>query len=311
MTKMTKTLTDKDKFSIIEHMRNQPMFFDSSNTNYKLSKKVKERKLETFAKSLSGELSGEDVLKMFNQLKGQYRTYRKTYMNSASGIDGQTRYWKFFEAMKFLNDYIDAVEVPKSVDQSHFKAKSPPNWEHQFEQCSKSSVFVCGNCKVFKSTENDAGGRLHLHTHECFSGAKPVLDLQDDTNSISTEVYGLDDDDSDDTLKAKKLPTPHAKRPESSKKSEQNKKMKLNSKDERTLNASLIGALDRVGSRHINQQNRSSNELYCDGLLIKLNRIYDPNKHGEDSERYFELEDIKSTIDKTINDWLRTHHNSS
>ena len=49
---------------------------------------------------------------------------------------------------------------------------------------------------------------------------------------------------------------------------QQNKKMKFNSKNERTVNASLIGALDRVGSRHLNQPNKSSNEIYCDGFKI-------------------------------------------
>lgn len=59
-----------------------------------------------------------------------------------------------------------------------------------------------------------------------------------------------------------------------------------------------------MGSRHSNSNQpnkKSSNEIYCDGLVMKLNRVYDPEKHGDNSDRYFELEEIKSTIDKTVN----------
>lgn len=252
--------------------------------------------------------------------------------SGAAGQSKNQKIWKFFESLRWLNDYIESLEGVNSVKQPHLEPTSSNDCSHQFEsidddswakQCALWNLFRCDNCKAFCSIENGDEGQMRQHALQCFAGddsSQPNTGNQlndehssrtDDGKALITEQEEpfMAETNDGTTVLCAVLQSPAKKKHKSDR--------SLPSLENKQMLRSLMTCLDKItsncASAKTNQppatrsaERKSSNRLYCGGLQLKLDRIYCLEKHGDNNDaRYCALEDLKIQIDQLINDSLK------
>ena len=328
-----KEVSDENKLAIIEHVKKHKLFYDSKVEGYKSSRFKKTRLLEKGCGDLLvPKMTGEEVLEAWNNLRRSYRTNAKKYKTYKSGDPGKKfKIWKFYEPLRWLDEYLEPTEGNFSIEQPHLKPTSSGECKHEYEliseddpwvnRCAICKVFQCANCQSFLSFDNSDDSKMRAHTLKCFAEG-PKLPA-DHSNACDPDRFSkIQDDDTDlDQIAKDDDVDPHRDDNIFSTPPKKQKKMKHlhNSECQPNLKTgvmhSLLGCLESItancsaSSSGLPAQSidlKSSNSLYCQGLLLKLDRIYNPAKHGEDDhKRYDALEDLKLEIDQAVNKLLK------
>ena len=122
-----KTAADrKIKLEIIGQIRSMLMY-DSSDSDYKLSRKEKTRKLDEFGSKLKPPLTGSQVYDKWYKLRGQYATNLRLFKSRPSGIESVKKKWDFFDSLRWLDDHLEAREKALSVPQAHLNETGESN----------------------------------------------------------------------------------------------------------------------------------------------------------------------------------------
>lgn len=262
-------MSDKTKFEIIEYIRQKPIFYDPKHPDYKKSKQTKIDDLNQFGQTLTPPMSGEVIYSKWYQLRGQYSSYQTLYNKSPSGSAGQKKIWKFFSSLSWLDDYIEYCEEARPVKHPHLSSNQQQSSHIPNGQSTDDPLSMC--C-----------GTMTLGSPGSFDQIY-YFDQDDDTES---EINLVNNQKATGT---------------------QTKKLKIDSRPKSNKGDAINSLFTPVSNIcSSNCQTKSANQIYCDGLALKLNLIYDSIKHDGDYRRYFALEDLKAEIDRSANETIRT-----